>query len=117
LLFPTSSEWNSIYQPQDATKKVTRSERASSSKGKGQEDSFINDDSESGDEEGEEEAPVASSKQTATTSSRKGRKRLAAALDSDSEEEQLFAKKPETVKPDRCCAALQSLSDAHLDGV
>jgi hypothetical protein len=66
-------------------------------KGKGQEDGFINDDSESG----EEEVPVASLKQTATSGSRKGRRRLAAALDSDSEEEELFAKKPETVKPDR----------------
>ncbi len=90
------------FQLQDVSKKISRSERASSGKGKGLEDGFINDDSESG----EEEAPVALSNQTAASGGRKTRRRLAAALDSDSEEE-LFAKKPETVKPDRCCTALR----------
>ncbi len=99
-----------LFQRQEICKKVGRSERASSGKGKGQEDGFINDDSESGEEEGEEEVPVASSKQAATSGSRKGRRRLAAALDSDSEEEQLFAKKPETVKPDRSLVELRSAS-------
>lgn len=92
-----------FWQSQEVAKNISRTEKASSGKGKGQEDGFINDDSESEIGEEEEEPPVAPSKQLAASGGRKERRRLAAALDSEEEEEELFPKKPETVKPDRCC--------------